>query len=61
MNYKLASELSTILFSIQQGQAKLDMFLAKNKEQLIEMGIHESLNNAFLDIENGTSKMGEHY
>lgn len=59
MNYKLESELSTILYHIELYNAKLDLFIANNKSELTDFEIYDKINAGFQTINNGISIVTE--
>lgn len=59
MNYSFASELSTILYAIEQQNARLDLLLARHKKELINLNLYDKINGGFKLIDNGANQISE--
>ena len=53
MEKSLAHQLSDILYALEQQNANLNIFFAKNKTELIEKGMYDTVNDGFNQIEVG--------
>jgi hypothetical protein len=59
MKHGLSSELSTILYNIEQQNSRLDEFLSRNKDELINLGIYDKINSGFLLINSGAKDIAQ--
>ena len=59
MNYHLESELSTILFNIEQNNIRLHQFLEKNAQELTELNLYDKILCGCNIIDDATSVLNE--
>lgn len=59
MRYSDESKLATINYRLADGLKDLDVFIATNKTELINLGLYENINNQFLAIETAIKNLDE--